>query len=76
MTTKKLEVSTPNGILAVETYDDPSYPGFTLLLNGKQCGVFEYDSVDKVVKLHAWSNAGDEDDPDITVDVRLLQEDL
>lgn len=65
----KLEVETAGGTLAVETYTDPDYPGFTLSLNGEQCAVFEYDSTTQAVRLHVWKQAGDET-PDLQVEIR------
>jgi hypothetical protein len=66
----EIRVETAGGALSVKRYHDPDYPGFTLYLDGAQCGVFEYNSSDGAVKLHGWEQADSEDDPTCQLTVR------
>ncbi len=52
---------TPRGKLTVQPYADPNYPGFTMFLDGKQVGIFEYDSAVDKVHIGVWEQPGSED---------------
>jgi hypothetical protein len=63
MSNSELNVTTPIGKLTVMQHYDPDYPGFLLLLNGQQAGVFEYNRATESIQLHVWEQADGDTDP-------------
>jgi len=61
--TRRLIQETKVGKLEVEMYDDQLYPGFTLLWNGKQVGVFEYNSTADAAQIAIWRDS--QEDPTV-----------
>ena len=59
----EMNLNTPIGMLTVERYRDTNFPGFNLLLNGHQCGVFEYNQTANAIQIHVWEVADSEQDP-------------